>query len=108
MGSTKRYYTLQEAATALGIPLHQARRWVRQYLSLPPRQRIRLSAKDLQYLAQVHRGFYLYRLRGAALQQFLKNPAPHLPPQPYALLEEIRQRLRGIEQRLAELKPPDI
>ena len=109
MDSTKRYYTLREAAQLLGIPLHQARRWVKQFLSSPREGRLRLSSKELEQLRLVYQGFYAYRLRGQALRDFIRAaPASALRPEPYALLREIHQRLLILEGRLSHLSTPPV
>ncbi len=105
MDSTKRYYSLREAAEALGIPLHQVRRWVKQFLPGSRQGRIRLSQKDIERLRLVYQGFYAYRLRGKALKAFLDGaPAKSSAPEPYAVLREIRKRLKALEERLESLR----
>ena len=107
MDSIRRYYTLREAAEALGIPLHQARRWVKTFLPGPPKGRIRLSQKDLERLQRVYQGFYAHRLRGQALKTFVCSMAPvQGPAEPYALLREVQKRLKALEDRLSELATP--
>ncbi len=101
MVSTKRYYTLREAAESLGIPLHQARRWVKQFLPGSRQGRIRLSQKDLEQLRLIYRGFYVHRLRGRALRAFIQTaPVTACGYEPYAILRELRERLKAIEARL--------
>jgi len=105
MDSTKRYYSLREAAEALGVPLHQVRRWVKQFLPRPQQGRIRLSPKDIERLRLIYQGFYAYRLRGRALRAFLNGAVTKSgPPEPYALLREIRNRLRALEARLESFR----
>jgi len=101
MDFTKRYYSLREAAEALGLPMHQVRRWVKQFLPGVRQGRIRLSQKDLERLRLIYQGFYAYRLRGRALKAFLSGAvAESCPPEPYAVLREIRNRLKALEARL--------
>ncbi len=101
MDFTKRYYSLREAADALGIPIHQARRWIRQFLPSPRRGRIRLSQKDFERLQLIYQGFYGYRLRGKALKAFLQSSAAQKASlEPYAVLREVYKRLKALEARL--------
>lgn len=105
MDSTKRYYSLREAAEALGIPLHQVRRWVKQFLPGARQGRIRLSQKDFERLRLIYQGFYAHRLRGKSLKAFLDGaPVRSSPPEPYAVLWEIRKRLRALEERLESFR----
>ncbi len=109
MDSTKRYYTLREAAQLLGIPLHQARRWVKQFLPGPRAGHLRLSSREIERLRLVYQGFYAYRLRGQALRDFvLATPSSHKRPEPYALLREIHHRLLALEERLSHLAIPPL
>jgi len=109
MDSTKRYYTLREAAQLLDIPLHQARRWVKQFLPGSRERRYRLSSKDIERLRLVYQGFYAYRLRGQALRDFVRaTPFSGKKPEPYALLREIQQRLLALEARLSHLAIPPV
>lgn len=101
MGFTKRYYSPREAAEVLGIPVHQIRRWVKQFLPGSRQGRIRLSQKDMERLRLVYQGFYAYRLRGKALKAFLDGTvAKNCPPEPYAVIREINNRLKALEARL--------
>lgn len=104
MGSTKRYYSLAEVANLLHVPEHQARRWIRLFLSLPPYKTMRIPAEALPRLRRVREGVMLYRLRGDALRAFVegkatpdrKAPFPDYP----ALLSEILFDIDAILQEL--------
>ncbi len=105
MDFIKRYYSLREVAETLGIPVHQVRRWVKQFLPGSRQGRIRLSQKDMERLRLIYQGFYAYRLRGRALKAFLDGAADKsYSPEPYAVLREIRHRLKALEARLDSFK----
>lgn len=105
MGSTKRYYTLAEVANLLHVPEHQARRWIRLFLSLPPYKTMRIPAEALPLLRRVREGVMLYRLRGEALRAFVEGKAIPQQKAPFpdypALLGEI---LSDIDAILRELE----
>lgn len=110
MGSTKRYYTLHEVATLLHVPEHQARRWVRRFLSLPPHKTMRIPAEALPLLRRVREGAYLHRLRGAELEAFVQGKkAPENPP-PWPdyplLLQELLSDIETALRELESLAPP--
>ncbi|MEN3040465.1 MAG: hypothetical protein ABDH66_02865 [Bacteroidia bacterium] len=105
MGSTKRYYTLAEVADMLHVPIYQARRWARLFLSLPPHKMMRIPAESIPLLRKVREGAILYRLRGEELRMFVEGKAlsstsPPIYPDYPALLGEI---LREIEELLSTL-----
>lgn len=108
MPSTKRYYTLQEIAALLHVPIHQARRWVKLFLTLPSHKTVRIPAEALPLLRRAREGAYIYRLRGDALLAFVQRhtapPAAHPPYPDYPLL--LREILQEIETCLAEMEPP--
>ncbi|MCS7162811.1 MAG: hypothetical protein NZ958_05750 [Bacteroidia bacterium] len=104
MASTKRYYTLREAADSLRVPIHQLRRWVRTFLDLRASRPLRIPAEKLSFLQQVRTAVYEHRLHGQALRNFLKQ-SPPLPPswdwETY--LTEILNELTALERLL---QPP--
>ncbi|MCS6894575.1 MAG: hypothetical protein NZZ60_00290 [Bacteroidia bacterium] len=107
MGSTKRYYTLAEVAEMLHVPVYQARRWARLFLSLPPHKMMRIPAESLPILRKVREGAILYRLRGEGLKAFVEGKAPPSGPPPIypdyptllgEILREIDELLRSLEE----------
>lgn len=103
MESTKRYYTLAEVAQLLQVPTHQARRWVKLFLSLPPHKTKRIPAESLNHLYRARVGVYQYRLRGIALRRFvLESSAFPSPPDYTLLLHHLYQQLERILQLLEE------
>lgn len=111
MASTKRYYTLQEIATLLHVPEHQARRWVRRFLKLPPHKTMRIPVEALSLLRRVREGVYLHRLRGAELEAFVQGKkAPETPP-PWPdyplLLQELLFDIQHALHELEALAPPE-
>ncbi len=111
MASTKRYYSLQEVATLLRVPEHQARRWIRRFLTLPPHKTLRVPAEALPLLRRVREGAYLHRLRGAELEAFVRGEkAPEAPP-PWPdyplLLQELLSNIEAALQELEALAPPE-
>ncbi|MCX7606090.1 MAG: hypothetical protein N2170_02330 [Bacteroidia bacterium] len=107
MRSTKRYYSLQEVGNLLRVPLHQARRWVRLFLSLPPHKTLRIPAEALPLLRRVREGVYIHRLRGEELFRFVQekteNPTTSPWPDYPLLLSEI---LMEIDLCLEDMNPP--
>lgn len=105
MASTKRYYTLAEIADLLHVPEHQARRWIRLFLPLPPHKMMRIPVESLPLLRRVREGVYLYRLRGEELRAFIEGKKSDHFPQPifpdYRLL--LREILTEIDDILREL-----
>ncbi|MCS7189763.1 MAG: hypothetical protein RMJ66_07785 [Bacteroidia bacterium] len=112
MLSTKRYYTLQEVAALLRIPLHQARRWVKLFLDLPSHKTLRIPAESLCLLRKVREGVYLHHLRGEALSAFVQGQKTAAPPLQWSdysmilsdILQDIEQCLQDIEASM----PPTI
>ncbi|MCS6790067.1 MAG: helix-turn-helix domain-containing protein [Bacteroidia bacterium] len=102
MESTKRYYTLAEVADLLQVPVHQARRWIKLFLSLPPHKTKRIPAEKIAILYRIREGVYRHRLRGDALRRFVAEPPNTSPPAPdyTLLLGEIYRRLSGLLQLL--------
>ncbi|MCX8112642.1 MAG: hypothetical protein N3E49_05530 [Bacteroidia bacterium] len=62
----------------LHVPEHQARRWVRLFLDLPPYKTMRIPAEALPTLRRVREGVILHRLRGAELRSFVEGKGPSL------------------------------
>lgn len=105
MGSTKRYYSLAEVAELLHVPEHQARRWIRLFLSLPPHKTFRIPAEALPRLRRVREGVILYRLRGEALRAFVDGKEKHTASEPlfpdYPMI--LREILSEIDALLDDL-----
>ncbi len=105
MPSTKRYFTLQEAANYFGVPVSQMRRWVKRFLAPPPHKRIRIPVESLAVLEAIYKGFYHRHLRGAALVKYVREQSTLPPTSPYTILQEIRQRLDKLSQCLDQTTP---
>ncbi|MEN2992231.1 MAG: MerR family transcriptional regulator [Bacteroidia bacterium] len=104
MASTKRYYTLREAADLLRVPVHQLRRWVRTFLDLPTSRPLRIPAEKLSFLQQVRMAVYEHRLHGQALRDFLRHSRPLPPSWDWEThLTEILNELTALEKLL---QPP--
>lgn len=101
MGSTKRYYSLAEVSEILHVPEHQARRWIRLFLSLPPYKTLRVPAEALPLLKKVREGVMLYRLRGEELRAFVRGESP--PPQRQSPYPDYPTLLREILLELNEI-----